>query len=115
MRLARVPFYVFYSLVAVWTFWPIGSILFASEIAAALSCTVNEGGAGPCRVLGYDIGQLLYGCFVAGWTMFATVPTGLALLLVVAVFHVYVLWRRRSRAHHDLCRRDPLRIPSSWE
>jgi hypothetical protein len=99
MRLARVPFYVFYSLVAVWTFWPIGSILLASEIAAALSCTLNEGEAAPCRVLGYDIGQLLYGCFVAGWATFATVPTGFLLLLVVAVCHVYALWGRRLKAH----------------
>ena len=77
---------------------PLLSVLAATGIATAAGCRLDEGSAHPCVVLGIDLADMLYGLFVLGWLMLATLPLGgLALLvwLVVAV----VLYLRRKPAN----------------
>ena len=66
--------YAALALVTLLSFAPLLSVLIASEAASVLGCTLNEGDAHPCPVLGVDIGDVLYSMFVAGWFMLMTLP-----------------------------------------
>ena len=66
--------YTVLALVTALSFAPLFSVWAASEIASALGCTLNEGDAHPCILLGVDIGEALFSMFVMGWFMLMTLP-----------------------------------------
>lgn len=74
---------------------PLIGVVVAGGIASANGCTLHEGFANPCVVVGVDMGGLLYGLGVLGWLMLASIPLGaMALLgwaLVLGLHH----WRWR--------------------
>lgn len=74
---------------------PVVGVLIASGIADANACVLHEGDSHPCMVGGRDVGGLLYGLFVLGWLMLATIPMGtVALVGWVLVLGVhYLRWR----------------------
>ena len=86
----KIVFRVLYSLVAVWTLWPIGSVLLANGVAAAFRCRLSEGGPLPCSAFGVDISRHLYVGAVAFWYALTTLPTGIGCLLLVAASHLCV-------------------------
>jgi hypothetical protein len=78
---ARKTLMIYLALLA-WTLAPIFSVLLAGFIADLTGSTLNESGAHPFIILGFDIGGLLYSMFVFGWFAMLTLPTGgLALLI----------------------------------
>jgi len=77
---------------------PIIAIIAADAIATAHGCSLNEGGASVCMVMGSDWSQALYAAFVLPWLLFLTLPlAGGAVLvwLVILLIH-YVAWRRST-------------------
>ena len=67
---------------------PLLSAFFASWIAAANGCSLNEGSATACVIAGADVGGMLYTMFVMGWLMLLTVwliPAGLVVLIVAVI------------------------------
>ncbi len=67
---------------------PLLSAFFASWIAAANGCSLNEGSANACVIAGADVGGTLYTMFVMGWLMLLTVwliPAGLVVLIVAII------------------------------
>jgi hypothetical protein len=101
----KFVFRVLYSLVAVWTLWPIGSVLLADGIAAALHCRLSEGGPIPCSAFGVDISRQPYVSALAFWYALTTLPTGVGLLLAVAVSHgcVHALRTYRRKVVRGRC------------
>lgn len=74
------------------------AVLLATGIglASAFGCTVSEAGTTPCLVGGADLGGLLTEMVVGGgWSMLATIPLGVVLLLVWAVVRRWALNRAR--------------------
>ena len=69
---------------------PLVSVALSAVIAKALGCKLNECQSHPCKVLGIDIGPLLYSMHVMGWLMIVTLP--LAAILSVAWFAIG-LWQ----------------------
>jgi hypothetical protein len=75
------------------------SLLIASAVAAAAGCTLHEGFASPCPVLGVDLGGALYVLFASGWFLLVTMPLavlGAGLLLVMGLIDL-LHWARSSR------------------
>lgn len=68
---------------------PLVSVLVSSLLAAIADCPLNEGTVNACQLGSFEIGELLYTLFVAGWLMFVSIPLGMLgvglgfLLLVV--------------------------------
>ncbi|HEX5716124.1 MAG TPA: hypothetical protein VF179_08195 [Thermoanaerobaculia bacterium] len=83
-----------YGIIVLWMILPMISVFTASAIAEASGCSLDEGSAHQCVVLGTDIGESLYTMFVLGWMFFLTVPTGLVALVL---FTVIVLVSARSK------------------
>jgi hypothetical protein len=77
---------------------PLAAVVFASSVAGANGCALDEGSVHPCVVLGSDWGGLLYGLGVMGWLMLASLPAGALALVVwgVALAVHRIAWRRRS-------------------
>ena len=71
----------------------------AIGIANLNGCTLHEGFANPCVVLGRDIGKTLYTMGVLAWFMLATLPIAAALGAAWAVVEGVrgVRTRMRSR------------------
>jgi hypothetical protein len=84
-----------YGLIALWMAGPLVLAFTAGGIALAAGCTLNEAGAHPCVVFGSDLGETLYAMGVMGFLAIATIPTGLALLVL---FFAFNWWRRRANA-----------------
>lgn len=74
-------------------FAPVLSVLFASALAAAGGCTLNEAGTSSCVLFGADIGGLLNRLFVSGWYVLLTLPVGVLALLAWTV--ALIVSRRR--------------------
>lgn len=74
---------------------PLLSVLISSAIAQNAGCTIHEGAANSCIVLGADVGGTLYAMFVAGWLSFVTLPLGFAALLVWLLAALF-MWLRRK-------------------
>jgi hypothetical protein len=90
----RKTLFIGYGIILLWMLLPMISVFTASAIAEASGCSLDEGSAHPCTVLGTDIGDTLYTMFVMGWMFFLTVPTGLVALVL---FTVIVLLAARSK------------------
>ena len=82
-----------YALIVLWMAWPLVLAFGAGGIAAAAGCTLNAAGAHPCMVFGSDRGEMLYAMGLMGFFGIATLPTGMALLVL---FFVFNSWRRRA-------------------
>jgi hypothetical protein len=85
-------------LLLVLTLLPLLSVLFASAVASAHGCALDEGSIHPCLVMGSDWGEALYGFGVLGWLMLVTLPLGGSALLVwllILLIHRWV-WRRQQ-------------------
>lgn len=93
MKLARILF----ALALLICLLPIGSVALAGWLAERHGCTLHEGFANPCMIGGSDWGETLYGMFVAGWFMLATIPIGVVLIAAWVVAEI-VAWIRRKRA-----------------
>ena len=79
-------------------FAPVISVAVAGGIANANGCDLDEGSVHPCIVNGRDIGSTLYTMGVLGWFMLATIPLGLALVvLYIAVVVGFTIARRVLR------------------
>jgi len=89
-------------LILLFTFAPMISVAYASSVAEANGCDLDEGSIHPCIVNGKDIGADLYSYAMLGWFMIATIPLGLGSLvlyvLVVATFYLVRWLIRRKRA-----------------
>jgi hypothetical protein len=99
---SRAPIWlgISFVLIVLFALSPLISALISGAIASALGCTVNEGGASGCILMGRDIGETLTVMFVLGWLEFVTLPLGLVGLVVwvvVAAAVAIVGWRRRRR------------------
>jgi len=98
----RFPWWVYwaaFAFIALFTLWPVGSILATAAIADANGCRVDEGSVHPCMVLGSDWGATLYTMGVLGWFMLITVPLGLGAFivwLIVLLIH-HAAWARQSK------------------
>lgn len=80
---------------------PLGSAVFASVIAEAWGCPLDERSVHPCMIGGTDWGRTLSNLFVFGWLGLVTIPFGLLGLLVqflTFVVHRILWWRRRTAA-----------------
>jgi len=55
---------------------PIAAALLAVSLASLAGCGVHEGAVEACRVLGLDIGGLLYALAVSAWYALFAVPLG---------------------------------------
>jgi hypothetical protein len=100
VRFRTKPFWMAaYILVAIWTLWPIASVLVANIFAATFHCRLSESGSLPCHAFGRDISHELYVLATAFWFALTTLPTGVPLILLVAAVHLCVtlIRRRRSR------------------
>jgi hypothetical protein len=83
-----------YGIILLWMILPMISVFTASAIADASGCSLDEGSAHQCIVMGKDVGETLYTMFVMGWMFFLTVPTGLVALVL---FTVIVLVSARAK------------------
>lgn len=68
--------------------FPVIVSLLAGMIASASGCTLNEGSRHTCVVLGIDIGDALYAMGLALWFSVATMPIGVAGLIVSLIWLV---------------------------
>jgi hypothetical protein len=85
-------------LIVLFGFAPLIVALVAGGAGNALGCTVNEGGASRCILMGHDIGEILADMFAAGWLMFVILPAaGIAFLVWLAAAIVAMVRRRQLR------------------
>ena len=88
-----------YAVIALFTGWPILSVVIAGTIASWNGCTLHEGFVNPCVVNGRDIGGTLYSMGVMGWFMLATIPIGAILFLGWNVgWMIWFIRRQRAAA-----------------
>lgn len=89
-------------LILLFTFAPVLSVAYASSVATANNCDLDEGSIHPCVVNGKDIGADLYSYAMMGWLMIATIPLGLGALLVylagIGLYYLIRWYLRRKRA-----------------
>ena len=87
-------------IVLAFALWPIGSVMYAANVAEAHGCALDEGSVHPCIVDGEDVGEALNAFAVMGWFMLATVPLGGGALIVwlIALLAHRNAWRRRNKA-----------------
>jgi hypothetical protein len=88
--------FIGYFVVALFTGWPILSVIVAGTIASWNGCTLHEGFSNPCVVGGKDIGRTLYAMGVMGWFMIATIPLGACAGLLWTV--TWIVLKRRAMA-----------------
>ena len=97
-RFPWVPYWIVFTLIALFTLAPIISVVICGVIANAYGCKVDEGSVHPCIVNGQDYGHLLYTLGVSGWFMLVTLPVGGlagAAWLVTLILH-RAKWRERG-------------------
>lgn len=87
-----------YILIALFSGWPIASVVIAGTIASWNGCTLHEGFPNPCVVNGKDMGDTLYAMGVMGWFMLATIPLGAISFVVWTLVWVFVRKRKEARA-----------------
>ena len=91
--------YSVYAAIVLFGIAPVLSVLISSGIASAGGCTLNEGSASACILLGVNLGGLLSGMFVAGWFTLMTLPlaTGAFLLWsIILVVRFFILRARKK-------------------
>lgn len=94
----RLPAFITLSVVTVLGWAPFGAVLTSGLVATVFGCTLNEAGAHPCVVAGYDFGELLYVGGVSGWFMLVTWPLMLITLVAwLALAGVFVMRRVEAR------------------
>ncbi|MCE2754287.1 MAG: hypothetical protein LW720_20710 [Pirellula sp.] len=79
-----------YVIIILYTIAPILSVMIASSIAQATGSQLDEGGAHPCIVFGFDIGGTLAIMFVMGWFALVTIPTGILSLIGLSVALIWM-------------------------
>lgn len=88
-------------IILLFTFAPVISVAYASSVAEANNCDLDEGSIHPCIVNGKDIGSDLYSLAMMGWLMIATIPLGLGALLIyilgVVLFYIVRRYLRRKK------------------
>src|SRR5437667_10957705 len=87
-----------FSIIVLFPFAPIESVMPCAWIAKSHGCKEDEGSVHPCVINGKDYGQLLYTLGVLGWLMLITLPAGAIAFvswLVVLIIH-RTNWRRRT-------------------
>lgn len=75
---------------------PMAATFVAYAIARANGCTLHEGFANPCVVLGADIGSALYSMGVMFWLTLITMPVAALTALAWLVAEAFLWWRRRG-------------------
>lgn len=80
----RLKVFLFFGILF-YTVGPALLVFVAASVATSLGCTLNEGDVSTCRLVGVDIGGLLYAMTVTGWLAIATIPTGTIALGVYVV------------------------------
>jgi hypothetical protein len=76
---------------------PVLGISVAVAVARLNGCTLHEGFANPCVVMGRDIGSALYSLGVLGWLSLATLPLALGVATVWFAVEIFARVRRRQR------------------
>jgi hypothetical protein len=78
---------------------PLLGLIAADVIASAHGCTLSEGTASVCMVMGSDWGEGLYAAFVLPWLLLATLPlAGGAVLVLLVIFIIHRLaWGRMQK------------------
>ncbi len=86
--------------IVVFAIAPLLVSLFAGHLGGTLGCRVDESGAHPCMLWGFDIGEQLYSAGVFGWLMLASLPAGVVLWVAHILYTLVCLirWRRRRSA-----------------
>jgi len=77
---------------------PLLGVLVALGVTKLTGCTVHEGFANPCFVLGLDVGGILYALAVSGWALLATLPLAGILGVAWAVIELVGMASRRKVA-----------------
>ena len=96
-RFPWILYWIFFVLIVLVAFAPVGSVVACGLIANAHGCRVDEGSVHPCVINGKDYGHLLYTLGVMGWLMLVTLPAGVfafVLWLIVLLVH-RSNWRKR--------------------
>lgn len=75
---------------------PMAATFLAFAIAKANGCTLHEGFANPCIVLGVDIGNTLYSMGVMFWFTFLTMPIAALMAVAWLVAEAVFWWRGRG-------------------
>ncbi|WP_246149726.1 hypothetical protein [Tritonibacter litoralis] len=78
--------------IGVWLLTVVGVII----LGAGFNCTIHEGFANPCMVLGRDIGETAYGLGVfAAWGPLFVLPISLGMAILWGAFTLVArLWAR---------------------
>ena len=78
---------------------PFFGVAYAGAVAEKYGCELNEGSINPCVVDGVDRGADLYSLGMLGWLGIATLPLGLAavVLYIAIVLIVYLVMRLRKK------------------
>ncbi len=61
---------------------PIISVLVSSIIAGIGGCQLNEGVLNPCQIGPFELSNVLYTMFVAGWYIFLSIPLAFLGLII---------------------------------
>ena len=93
-----------YLLLAIWSLWPVASVLIANLIARVFGCRLSEGGPLPCHAFGHDISHPLYILATSFRFALTTLPTGIPLILLLAAIHLCIALVRRYRSRGQKAR-----------
>ncbi len=88
---------IVFAIVLVLSLAPMLSVVVVTLVANTAGCTLHEGYANPCVILGIDWGGALYSGFVLGWMMLLTMPFAALAVLGLAVLGVIWLVARLLR------------------
>jgi hypothetical protein len=96
MRLTWLIHVLVLVLISLCAIGPFLAVAYAGSMADKFGCQLDEGSIHPCQVKGVDRGEDLYALGMLGWLGVATVPLGLAaLVLYLAAFVIIGLVRRQ--------------------
>jgi hypothetical protein len=85
-------------LILLFAIGPFIGVAYAGSVAERYGCRLDEGSAHPCVVNGVDRGDDLYALGMLGWLGLATLPLGMAALVVYFLLVlVFSLARRKRR------------------
>ena len=79
---------------------PFFGVAYAGAVTEKYGCELNEGSIHPCMVNGVDRGEDLYAQGMLGWLGIASVPLGLAALVlyIVIVLIIFLVIRLRKKS-----------------
>lgn len=73
-------------IIAFFSFCPFFITIFAVCIAKLARCQLDESQVYPCVICGKNVGKGLYHLFMSAWLCFFTLPLGLGLAMLYALY-----------------------------